>query len=32
MTRETLDFLATLSPEQRGRFVALARERGNWRK
>jgi uncharacterized membrane protein len=31
-TRETLDFLATLSPEQRGRFVALARERGSWRK
>ena len=29
---ETLDFLATLSPEQRGRFVALARERGSWRK
>ena len=24
---QTLDFLATLSPEQRGRFVALARER-----
>src|SRR3954453_19348691 len=31
-TRETLDFRATLSPEQRGRFVALARDRGSWRK
>jgi uncharacterized membrane protein len=30
--RKTLDFLGTLSPEQRSRFVALARERGNWRK
>jgi uncharacterized membrane protein len=30
--KKTLDFLATLSPEQRGRFVALARERGTWRK
>ena len=30
--RKTLDFLAALSPEQRSRFVALARERGNWRK
>jgi len=29
---ETLDFLATLSPEQRSKFVALARERrGLWR-
>ena len=36
VTREAtvrmVDFLATLSPEQRARFVALARERGNWRK
>ena len=31
-TARMLDFLATLSPEQRGRFVALARERGSWRK
>jgi uncharacterized membrane protein len=31
-TIRMIDFLATLSPEQRGRFVALARERGNWRK
>ena len=30
--KKTLDFLATLSPEQRGRFVTLARERGTWRK
>lgn len=30
--RKTLDFLATLSPEQRSRFVARARERANWRK
>jgi uncharacterized membrane protein len=29
---QTLDLLATLSPEQRGKFVALARERrGPWR-
>jgi uncharacterized membrane protein len=36
VNRETMarmvDFLQTLSPEQRGRFVALARERANWRK
>lgn len=31
-TTRMLDFLATLSPEQRGRFVALARDRANWRK
>jgi uncharacterized membrane protein len=28
---QTLDFLATLSPEQRTRFVSLARDRRNWR-
>jgi uncharacterized membrane protein len=36
VNRETtvrmIDFLQMLSPEQRGRFVALARERANWRK
>ena len=31
-TKKTLDFLATLSPEQRSRFVALARERDTWLK
>src|SRR3954467_12303373 len=31
-TARMLDFLATLSPEQRARFVALARDRANWRK
>ena len=31
-TARMIDFLQTLSPEQRGRFVALARERTNWRK
>jgi uncharacterized membrane protein len=28
---QTLDFMATLSPEQRARFVALARQRRTWR-
>jgi uncharacterized membrane protein len=31
-TTRMLDFLATLSPEQRARFVTLARDRTNWRK
>jgi uncharacterized membrane protein len=31
-TARMLDFLATLSPEQRARFVALARDRANRRK
>ena len=31
-TARMLDFLAALSPEQRARFVALARDRANWRK
>jgi uncharacterized membrane protein len=31
-TARMLDFLATLSPDQRARFVTLARDRANWRK
>lgn len=31
-TGRMVDFLGTLSPEQRTRFVGLARDRANWRK